>query len=275
MKTWFLPPDFTFTPDGPLQLGAVITHPGRPTNVIASPRTDPSLQLPEIQIITEKNHSHSNEVSRKGGVSLFAKFVEFASGSVSYEASRRNLLQYGTVDHEVRSLLAPFSKDFLQSIISLDAVKEHIDSGLYGKRPIYLVSGLRVTNESFTVTKEKGTGNQAEISASGPTGSVPVEVGGSLSGGVEKTKADSYETAPGIIFAYRLHVIRPRSGKTTQSEMFSSSKGLWTEKVESEPMEVLDVTLDVVRDDFEEEEITFDQADLGDGEFCLQTRLFP
>ncbi|UPK96292.1 hypothetical protein LCI18_007227 [Fusarium solani-melongenae] len=269
MKTWFLPPDFTFTPDGPLQLGAVITHPGRPTNVLASPRTDPSIQLPEIQVITEKNHTHSNEVSRKGGVSLFAKFVEFASGSVSYEASRRNLLQYGNVDHEVRSLLAPFSKDFLTSLTSLDSVKEHIDSGLVGKRPVYLVSGLRVTNESFTVTKEKGIGNQAEISASGPTGPVPVEVGGSLSGGVERTKLDSYETAPGIVFAYRLHVIRVK--KSTQSEMFSSSAALWTgrEEPEPEPMEVLDVTLDVVGDDLEEDEIRFGQADLENGDCYL------
>ncbi|KAJ4243558.1 hypothetical protein NW757_011199 [Fusarium falciforme] len=269
MKTWFLPPDFTFTPDSPLQLGAVITHPGRPTNVLASPRTDPSIQLPEIQVITEKNHSHSNEVSRKGGVSLFAKFVEFASGSVSYEASRRNFLQYGNVDHEVRSLLAPFSKDFLTSLTSLDSVKEHIESGMFGKRPVYLVSGLRVTNESFTVTKEKGTGNQAEISASGPTGPVPVEVGGSLSGGVERTKVDSYETAPGIVFAYRLHVIRPKSSGSSQSEMFSSSKAFWTDKAETEPMEVVDVTLDVVGEDLEEEEIKFAQADLENGECCL------
>ncbi|KAJ4178756.1 hypothetical protein NW755_012979 [Fusarium falciforme] len=224
MKTWFLPPDFTFTPDGPLQLGAVITHPGRPTNVLASPRTDPSIQLPEIQVITEKNHSHSNEVSRKGGVSLFA---------------------------------------------NLDSVKEHIESGMFGKRPVYLVSGLRVTNESFTVTKEKGTGNQAEISASGPTGPVPVEVGGSLSGGVERTKVDSYETAPGIVFAYRLHVIRPKSSGSSQSEMFSSSKAFWTDKAETEPMEVVVVTLDVVGEDLEEEEIKFAQADLENGECCL------
>ncbi|KAJ4322667.1 hypothetical protein N0V84_004692 [Fusarium piperis] len=269
MKTWFLPPDFTFTPDGPLQLGAVITHPGRPTNVLASPRTDPSIQLPEIQIIAEKNHSHSNEISRTGGVSLFAKFVEFASGSVSYEASRRNLIQYGNVDHEVRSLVAPFSKDFLTSLISLDSVKEHAASGLLGKKPVYLVSGLRVTNDPFTVTKEKGSGNKAEISASGPTGPIPVEVGGGLSGGVERTKADSYETAPGIVFAYRLHVIRPRGSGRSQSEMFSSSSALFTGREELGALEVLDVTLDVVGDDFEGEEITFDQADLGNGECYL------
>ncbi|KAJ4152363.1 hypothetical protein NW754_004156 [Fusarium falciforme] len=247
MKTWFLPPDFTFTPDGPLQLGAVITHPGRPTNVLASPRTDPSIQLPEIQVITEKNHSHSNEVSRKGGVSLFAKFVEFASGSV------------------VRSQPPKFSSVWK----CRSRMKEHIESGMFGKRPVYLVSGLRVTNESFTVTKEKGTGNQAEISASGPTGPVPVEVGGSLSGGVERTKVDSYETAPGIVFAYRLHVIRPKSSGSSQSEMFSSSKAFWTDKAETEPMEVVVVTLDVVGEDFEEEEIKFAQADLENGECCL------
>ncbi|KAM0420386.1 hypothetical protein ACHAPT_011806 [Fusarium lateritium] len=268
MKTWFLPPDFTFTPDWSLQLGAVITHPGRPTNVLASPRTDPSIQLPEVQVITEKNHSHSNEISRTGGISLFAKFVEFASGSVSYEASRRNLLQYGNVDHEVRSLVAPFSTDFLASLTSLDSVKEHMESGMVGKRPVYLVSGLRVTNEPFTVTKEKGSGNQAEISASGPTGPVPVEVGGGLSGGVERAKVDSYETAPGIVFAYRLHVIRPRG--SSQSEMFSSSKAFFTGKEDSEPMEIVEVTPGMIGEDLEEEEVKFDKDDLGNGECCLR-----
>lgn len=35
-KTWFLPPDFTFFPDGELGLGTVIEHPCKPTAVLAS-----------------------------------------------------------------------------------------------------------------------------------------------------------------------------------------------------------------------------------------------
>jgi hypothetical protein len=36
MPTWFLPPDFTFAADGPIQLGTVIAHPKRPTQVLAT-----------------------------------------------------------------------------------------------------------------------------------------------------------------------------------------------------------------------------------------------
>jgi hypothetical protein len=36
MPTWFLPPDFTFTSEGPIKLGTVLAHPSQPTLVLAS-----------------------------------------------------------------------------------------------------------------------------------------------------------------------------------------------------------------------------------------------
>ncbi|KIL86172.1 hypothetical protein FAVG1_10568 [Fusarium avenaceum] len=269
MKSWFLAPDFTFTPDGPLQLGAVIPHPSCPTQTLASPRTD-AITLPEVQTLIETNHSHSNDVTRTAGINIFAKFVELASASIGYETSRRNALEYGTVDHEVRSLAAPFTKEFLQSIVNAEAVREHIDSGMFGKRTVYFVSGLRVTNSSFTVTNEKGIGHNTSLSASGPTGPVPVEVGASISGGKETSKTDSYETAPGIVFAYRLHAIRVRGSGTISSEMFSHRKLFMSGRAEPEPMEVVDVTAEVLKADKEEEDApSYEMEDLGDGEVCF------
>ncbi|KAF4952938.1 hypothetical protein FGADI_6371 [Fusarium gaditjirri] len=271
MKSWFLAPDFTFTPDGPLQLGAVIPHPSRPTQTLASPRTD-AITLPEVQILVEKNHTHSNDVTRTAGVNLFAKFVELASASIGYETSRRNALEYGTVDHEVRSLAAPFTKEFLQSIIDTEAVREHIDSGLLGKRAVYLVSGLRVTDSPFTVTKEKGNGHNTSLSASGPAGPVPVEVGGGISGGRESSKTDSYETAPGIVFAYRLHAIRIRGSGTIGSEMFANRTAFMSYEPgpDPEPFEVVDVDAEVLKADREEEDAPdYEMKGLGDEEYCL------
>lgn len=269
MKSWFLAPDFTFTPDGPLQLGAVIPHPSRPTQTLASPRTD-AITLPEVQTLIEANHSHSNDVTRTAGVNLFAKFVELASASIGYETSRRNALEYGTVDHEVRSLVAPFTKEFLQSIVDTEAVREHIDSGFLGKRTVYFVSGLRVTNSPFTVTKEKGSGHNTSLSASGPAGPVPVEVGGGISGGGESSKTDSYETAPGIVFAYRLHAIRVRGSGSVSSEMFSHRKLFMSDRPESDPMEVFNITAEVLKADKEEDKAPrYEMEDLGDGEYCL------
>ncbi|KAF4416159.1 1-phosphatidylinositol-45-bisphosphate phosphodiesterase 1 [Fusarium acutatum] len=197
MKSWFLAPDFTFTPDGPLQLGAVIPHPSRPTQTLASPRTD-AITLPEVQTLIETNHFHSHDVTRTAGINLFAKFVELASASIGYDTSRRNALAYGTVDHEVRSLAAPFTKEFLHSIVDTDAVREHIDSAMFGKRTVYFISGLRVATSSFTVTIEKGVGHNTSLPGSGPAGPVPVEAGAGISGGRESSKTDSYETAPGM-----------------------------------------------------------------------------
>ncbi|KAH7191836.1 uncharacterized protein B0J16DRAFT_331829 [Fusarium flagelliforme] len=269
-KTWFLPPDFTFSPDGPLQLGAVIPHPNRLTETLASPRTN-AITLPAIEILVEKSHFHSNEMSRTAGMSLFAKFIEVASVSVGYERSRRDAIKYETVDHEVRSLQAPFNKDFLQSVLKVEEVKDHVDSGLYGKRPIYIVSGLRVTNDPFTVTIERGRGNNASVEASGPTGPLPVEVGGSLSGGNETTKTDSYETAPGIVFAYRLHVIRPRGSGSLGSEMFSHRKAFMSGEAEAESMEIMDVDKQILEDGGEEiEDLTnYEEADLDEETRCL------
>ncbi|KAF4452356.1 hypothetical protein F53441_4808 [Fusarium austroafricanum] len=267
MKTWFLPPDFTFTPDGTLPLGAVIAHPSRPSEILASPQTDPSIVLPKTQTLVETNHTHSKEASYTAGVGILAKFIEFVSGSVEYEVSRRHLTQYGTADHEVRSLVTPFSKEFLDSLMALQSVQEHINSGLFGKRPLYLVTGLRITNTSFTVTKETRSGKRAVVSAVVPTVVVPIEAGGSISGGFEKNKTESYETAPGIVFAYRLHVIRPKSNR--QPGMFSNRKAFMTPLTEPELFEALDVTLEVYGEDLEEE-VPFVQYEMGADECCLR-----
>ncbi|KAG4261509.1 hypothetical protein FPRO03_11526 [Fusarium proliferatum] len=272
MKSWFLAPDFTFTPDGPLQLGAVIPHPSRPTQTLASPRTD-AITLPEVQTLVETNHSHSNDVTRTAGVNLFAKFVELASASIGYETSRRNALAYGTVDHEIRSLAAPFTREFLQSIISTEAVQGHIHSAVFGKRTVYFISGLRVATSSFTVTKEKGIGHNTSLSGSGPAGPVPIEVGAGISGGKESSKTDSYETAPGIIFAYRLHAIRVRGSGTVDSEMFVNEKAFMHGRPvpDPEPFEVTDVDAEVLKADRKEEEDLpkYEMEDLGDEEYCF------
>ncbi|KAF5675750.1 hypothetical protein FHETE_2353 [Fusarium heterosporum] len=268
MKTWFLPPDFTFTPHETLPLGAIIAHPSRPSEVLASPLSDSSISLPKIQTLLETNHSHSKEASRTLGFSIFAKFAEFASGSLEYEVSHRNLVEYGTVDHRVQSLVTPFSKEFLDSLVAIQTVKDHIDSGMFGKRPVYLVTGLRVTEVPFIVTREVGSGRRIAISATVPTGTVPVGVGGGISASSEKTNKESYETAPGIVFAYRLHVIRSRSNGTAQSAMFSHRTAFWTGETESEPMEAAEATPEVVAEDIEED-VVFKRYDIEDDVCCL------
>jgi hypothetical protein len=74
------------------------------------------------------------------------------------------------------------------------------------------------------VTDEKNR-NSSESSGGSPqvpSGAVPVEVGGFFSGGGREKVVVSYQTVPGIVFAYRLHAICPKRSPT--AEVFKSKR---------------------------------------------------
>jgi hypothetical protein len=274
MPSWFLPPDFTFT-DTQLPLGAVIPHPKHPTRVLAALGAEtPPIPLPVVQTITETNHTHSNDSSRSAGLQIMTKFLEVASVNTKIDASRKAKLQYSPVNHEVRSFAAPFIEQALAATAQLPAVKRHVESGLFRRRAVYIISGLRVATESFTVTKERGGGVRGEVGASGPmpAGPVPVEVGGGVSGSREIHITDSYNTAPGIVFAYRLHVLRPRREGGADADIFAHRTAFLTgdggEDGQGEEMEVVEVGEGEVNDDLDET-TEFRTLEVGDGECCI------
>ncbi|KAK0612124.1 hypothetical protein B0T14DRAFT_412003, partial [Immersiella caudata] len=202
--TWFLPPDFTFRPDGKLSLGMIITHPKDPTDVlVASPSSftladgKTPIPLPEHDIFVEPKHVHSDEIERSVGLNILARFAEIVSVSASISRRRRNIIQYGEVDHEVRTFKTPFSDETLAAIVRIPKVKNHIESSLFGNRPVYIVSGLRVAKSSFSVSNVTETEHAMSTSASGPVSTVPgLELGGGFDASGKKIESHGYETAP-------------------------------------------------------------------------------
>ncbi|KAH7022130.1 hypothetical protein EDB80DRAFT_1744 [Ilyonectria destructans] len=260
--TWFLSPDFSFFPEGELRLGMVLKYPDRPTLALASlsPEETPVIALPNVTTIIESGHAHSSGSCRSASANVFAKFIDLASVSGSADVSRYKDRSFGTVDHEVRQFSRAPSPDALRAIVQLDAVKEFINGGPFGrfkKRPVYLLSGLRVAKESFSVTNTTGSSSSvaAEVSALAATlgAPVPLEAGAGISTAGEKYETHSYNTAPGIVFAYRLHVIRAKSnGSAAESELFSDTTGFFTGEDESEnedeqEMELADATGEMVK----------------------------
>ncbi|KAK0755884.1 hypothetical protein N5P37_011560 [Trichoderma harzianum] len=130
----------------------------------------------------------------------------------------------------------------LEAIVNQPAVRQHMDTGLYGKRPVYIVSGLRVTKTGMAVTMEKGYTRAGGISA-GVSGIAPAEIGVDIHRGRKKDNVDSWETAPGIIFAYILHVIREKGAGNVETEIFphrtAFMTGIGEEHVEMELAKVL------------------------------------
>ncbi|KAH6614622.1 hypothetical protein B0J18DRAFT_374141 [Chaetomium sp. MPI-SDFR-AT-0129] len=268
-KTWFLPPDFTFLPDGQIALGSVIPDPRRPTATLASLADHPTIALPKSKSIIEKNRSFTSEKSRSFGLELFAKFLNIASANGKTDVSWYKNKSFSAVDHEVRAYNGAFSPEALKAIMRLDAVKKHIDSGRFGQRHVYIISGLRVAQQSFTVTYEQGKKTEGALGGSGsvPAGTVPVALGGNVSGSRKDKRTDGYETEPGIVFAYRLHVIRPRDADA-EGELFSDRTAFFTGEAEEEgeEMEVAGVNGAVLRGDLDVDPDGYEEKRIVEGD---------
>jgi hypothetical protein len=271
MPTWFLPPDFTFTSEGPIKLGTVLAHPSRPTLVLVSLPGDSGITLPKESTIIEPNHSHEKSVSRSVSLSIWTKFLEVATASAKTEAGRKNFESYGIVDHEIRSFVDPFTRSTATAITTLPDVKKHIDTGIFGKKSVYIVTGLRIAKKSFTVKKEVAGNLSREISGSGPHAgiTVPVGVGAGLSGSSERKVTDSYDTAPEIIFAYRLSVIRTKRAGV-EVELFSDKGAFLTgDGTDAEqPLVVAEATKEEVEEDLEEQ-VRFGTSNVGEDVYCI------
>lgn len=268
-KTWFLPPDFTFLPDGQIALGSVIPEPSRPTVTLASLVDYPAIPLPETKTLIEKGHSYSGGKSRSAGLDFFAKVLDLASATAKTNVSRFKNKSFSTTDHEVRMYSGSFAPSALKAIVALDNVKRHMDSGRWGKRCVYIISGLRVTPQSFTVTEETGKNFEASLGGSGPVpaGVAPVELGGNILGSREDKRTGGYETAPGIVFAYRLHVIRPKGTGDEEVELFSDRTAFCSGEAEEEEeeMEIMEANDAALRDDLDVREDGYEILGGGDG----------
>ncbi|KAK1236917.1 hypothetical protein MKX08_007865 [Trichoderma sp. CBMAI-0020] len=263
-KTWFLPPDFTFLPEGQIALGSIIPSPQQPTATLASAISCPTIILPEIRSITEKNLSFSTEKSRSLGLALFAKLLNV--GNAKIDVSWYKNKTFSAVDHEVRAYHGAFAPETLRAILALDNVQKHIDGGRFGKRHVYIITGLRVVRESFTVTEEKRRNTETCVGASGfiPTGIMPAVLGATIAGTIEDRARNSYETAPGIVFAYRLHAIRPKN-TGANAELFSDRMAFFSggaEDVEAE-MEMVEADGAVYREDLDAEQDDYEEQRLG------------
>jgi hypothetical protein len=100
---------------------------------------------------------------------------------------------------------------------------------------------------------------------------VPLELGLSVAHHQEKTVTDSYKTAPGIVFAYRVHVIwYKRAG--VETELFQSKGAFMTESGradDEEPPVVVEGTKKELDEDLEEEN-DYTVTSIGDKDVCIR-----
>ncbi|RFU80268.1 hypothetical protein TARUN_1944 [Trichoderma arundinaceum] len=274
-KTWFFPPSFDLLPDGEVSLGSIIPHPNRPTLSLASLSSHPEIILPEIRTLTEADHNHSRSNGTSLAAEVFLKLVSLALEVGNVNVSRFTKTTFGSVDLETRVFSSGLSEDVLKAIMGLSQVKKHMNGGMLGKRPIYIISGLRVAKGSFQVTSESksSTSTLTRVSTSTGTGPLSLASGSNVTNNREQGKQDSFKTAPGIVFAYRLHVIRSKRDGEVEAELFSHRTAFLTgeagDEESEEELEYRGVTADVLQDDMEIEP-NFEKHSIADGqESCI------
>ncbi|UKZ79252.1 hypothetical protein TrVFT333_007002 [Trichoderma virens FT-333] len=264
-KTWFFPPGFNFFPDGEVSLGSIIAKPNRPTLSLASldSVSHPEIVLPKVNTFTELDHQHSQGKSTSFATQAFLKAVSLALPVGNVNASRFTKTTYGSVDLETRVFGSGMSEDTLKAIVELTQVKKHMDRDMFRKRPIYIITGLRIAKDSFQVTNENGSTNSTSVGVSTSA----------------QSENDSYKTAPGVVFAYRLHVIRVKGDGDVETELFSHRTafliGEGEDEDSEEEWEYGEVSRNVLLDDLEIDP-DFDEYSMGEEgqETCIAFKHF-
>lgn len=120
---------------------------------------------------------------------------------------------------------------------------------------MFVITGVRIARTSFAVSEVARSGREV-------SGKVGVSVGEALGGGVgvgyagEERSGDEiehlYETAPGMVFAYRVHVVRVKGDGEVTEELFSHKGAFMTGGAEEgEALECIEVTPQVLRESLE------------------------
>ncbi|CAH0023171.1 unnamed protein product [Clonostachys rhizophaga] len=245
---WFLPrvpgcaPDFTYTEDGPLRLGTILSSFDDPTSVLFSPATDepePVIDwLPKDDVGTEKNHEHIiPNTSLSAGASVLTRFFGFGSASSEFEMKREYSLKLGKVDHRLVRFKHHLSQPIIQSILAQDSIKTYSNPNVFRQilpKPIYVVCGLRLAKGSFPVVEVKASkshasgstnvlkatdGNEAPTALANATSLIPT--GGTISGHLDSSNSIKH---------------------SRRARMFADSSAFMNDSSDGSEIECVDVT---------------------------------
>lgn len=147
---------------------------------------------------------------------------------------------------------------------------------MFSKQPMYVVLGLRITTSSFTVTKKESSNYTIKTEGSSLTlGTTLSELGGKAKHDSRERVTDSYDTAPRIMFAYQMYVIRTYRARS-KTELFTHESRFLTSKggEKEEPLVLMDATKEEIDEDLDEY-VEYESMQIGDDELCiyLLTRL--
>ncbi|RSL41867.1 hypothetical protein CEP53_012504 [Fusarium sp. AF-6] len=180
VKTYILAPNFTYHVGTSICMGDIIQDPNDPTKLLSSPPDSSAL---ETESHLDYDATLSKQKTRSLNGSIWAKFLERMDASIGG----------GPTDEEATER------------IKHKKVKAAVNSGLLGKSPVYMITGLKVAR-GFRLESGKTSKREGNATFQVPVTS-EVAIGTDLSLASTGDTQQSYSSGQDIIFAYQLHVI--------------------------------------------------------------------
>jgi hypothetical protein len=200
IPTYVLSPNFTYHPNTSICMGDIVLDPIDPTKPLSS-----ATNLPPIESHIDYDIQLNKQTSRSFEGTIWAKFLQVADAKLSGGLSSNILAKY-TIDRleTVYFRKQPTDEEVAERA-SEPRVRAAMDSGIFGRRPVYMISGLKIAR-GFRLNSFDGQLAHAEIKGGGQ-----VSADASIGGGGGYTGSDdvqqSYRTGSDIVFAYQLHII--------------------------------------------------------------------
>ncbi len=170
---------------------------------------------------------------------MWAKFLQFASAELAGETSRDVKVKYSMRGMETR-YFEPTDEEVTVRVKSSDKVRAAENAGLWGRKPIYMITGLKVAKGFWLETSTKATvaGDLGASATVAPGGEVAV----GAQGGGERHDEESASFKAGkgvdVIFAYQVHVIAMKGwlkkSRRIETEVLRSKQAFLGEEEEDE-----------------------------------------
>ncbi|KAK1248958.1 hypothetical protein MKX08_007178 [Trichoderma sp. CBMAI-0020] len=216
-RTYFLAPNLEHKlSSSPIQLGVLLADALKPTKSLST-RSSP----PEFDSIVQTSYAISRTSGNTVNASVQAKFLSFVGNSINF-ANNAHVVESFDIDTlETRRLKSEPQDDDEDLIARLQEpkVQAAIRGGLYGARPIYIISGLKIAR-GLSIQREESKSTHRSVG-----GTVPIVEGISVGAGMSGEKrfgmSSTFKVAPeeDIIFAYQVHKIKPKSRKVTKASV--------------------------------------------------------
>ncbi|KAK1967663.1 hypothetical protein LY78DRAFT_482529 [Colletotrichum sublineola] len=206
--TYILAPNFDYHSDGPIQIGSIIADPFRPAKPLSKVAATPAVATAfQYDLKTDDYNGRGSKLS------LWAHIL--SAISVGAGASRStNAVKSLTVKRlETRYLAEEPVDDDPEIIRRLEEprVQATIKGGLFGRAPVYLISGVKIA-WGLAVVSETGKAVGGSLTATTPAAkAIGIDVGASMEGGKCRKTTSSFNAGDqDSVVAYQLHIIKTR-----------------------------------------------------------------